>query len=118
MYLLDELGHPLLQFFYAFFINRDCWIGKTGTNGLEALVLLLFDCIINCFSGIWLMKMGQYVVDVLIFETAIPFDLQMKLKLPFPTVGVTGHMGLLPLLHKNTFPIIEILQVKNKSKLY
>lgn len=92
MHLLDELGHPLLQFFYAFFINRDCWIGKTGTKGLEALVLSLFDCIINCFSGIWLMKMGQHVVDVGIFETAIPFDLQMKLKLPFffPKMGVTA----------------------------
>lgn len=92
MHLLDELGHPLLQFFYAFFINRGCWIGKTRTKGLEALVLSLFDCIINCFSGIWLMKTGQHVVDVGIFETAIPLDLQIRLKLAFffPTKGVTA----------------------------
>lgn len=38
------------------------------------------------------MKMGQHVVDVGIFEMAIPFDLQMKFKLPFffPTMGVTA----------------------------
>lgn len=44
-------------------------------------MLLLFNCIGNCFSGIWLTKMGQHVVvvvDVGISEVYIPSDLQLK----------------------------------------
>lgn len=69
----------MLQFLDAFFINAVCWIGDRGANGLEALVLLLFNRIGTCFSGTWLRKMGQHVVvvvdDVGISEASIPSDL-------------------------------------------
>lgn len=68
----------------------------------------LFNCIGNCFSGIWLTKIGQHVVDVGIFEAYIPFDLQLKqtyILYMGETEAVTA--GLLPLLRKNvSFPIM------------
>lgn len=84
MHLVDELGHPLLQLLEAFFINGVCLCGCCGTNGLEALVLWLFDSMGNHFSDVGLTTTGQHVVvDVGTFEMDIPFYLQFKLKLPF-----------------------------------
>lgn len=104
-HLLDELGHLVLQFPDALFINGVCWISRGGTNRLEALAIRLCDWICDCFGRSPLTKLGQHLIDAGCGERHISSNLQWKLKLAFfffislgtlsyirvPTVAVTLH---------------------------
>lgn len=82
-HLLDELGHLVLQFPDALFINGVCWISRGGTNPLEALTIRLSEWICDCFGGNPLSKLGQHLVDVRCGEGNISSNLQWKFKLAF-----------------------------------
>lgn len=80
MHPFNELGHLLLQFLYAFFVNGVCWIGNSRMNGMNALELWLCDWSGDCFRSNLLMKLGQNLVDMWSGERDIPSDLQRKFK--------------------------------------
>lgn len=82
-HLMDELGHLVLQFPDALFINQVCWISRSGTNRLEALAIRLSHLLYNCFGGNPLMKLGQHLIDAGFGERDIPSNLQWKLKFAF-----------------------------------
>ena len=77
-HLLDELGHLVLQFPDALFINRVCWISHRRMNWLGTLVIWLCRWICDCCRGNPLTKLGQDLVNAGCGERAIPSKLQWK----------------------------------------
>lgn len=79
MHPFNELGHLLLQFLYAFFVNGVCWIGNSRMNGMNALELWLCDWSGDSFRSN-LLKLGRNLVDMWSGERDVPSDLQRKFK--------------------------------------
>jgi len=93
-HLLDELGHLVLQFSDAVFINRVCWTGPSGAD--------LCGWIGDRFGGNPLTELGQHLIDAGCGESDIFSGLQENE--PFSFHCVTLQLVLLKRINKCILP--------------